>query len=55
MTGAPRPGRRVTDDVDPLDELATPEELLGKDELDEGDEMELAGADVAGEEPDGAP
>lgn len=31
---------------DPLDDLASPEELVGKDELDEGDEMELRGEDL---------
>ena len=36
----------MTDDVDPLDELAEPEDLVGKDELDEDDEMELRGADL---------
>lgn len=28
------------------DELAEPEELVGKDELDEDDEMELSGDDL---------
>lgn len=31
---------------DPLDDLAEPEELVGKDELDEDDEMELTGDDL---------
>ena len=45
----------MTED-DPLDELATPEELVGKDELDEDDEMELSGADLIDDVPDdGAP
>jgi hypothetical protein len=39
-------------DRDPLDELAEPEELVGKDELDEDDEMELTGADLVDDEED---
>lgn len=38
---------------DPLDKLATPEELVGKDELDEDDEMELHGEDLVDDD-DGA-
>ena len=34
------------EDVDPLDALAEPEDLVGKDELDEDDEMELQGDDL---------
>jgi len=37
---------------DPLDELAEPEELVGKDELDEDDEMELTGGDLVDPEDD---
>ena len=37
---------------DPLDELATPEELVGKDELDEDDEMELSGEDLVEDDGD---
>ena len=39
---------------DPLEALASPEELVGKDELDEDDEMELSGADLVEDEPDEA-
>lgn len=50
-TPVPGPGSWVgRDDVstdhDPLDDLASPEELVGKDELDEDDEMELRGTDL---------
>jgi hypothetical protein len=41
-------------DPDPLDELAEPEDLVGKDEIDEDDEMELSGADLVDDgDPDG--
>lgn len=32
----------------------SPEELVGKDEIDEDDEMELTGDDLIGDEADGA-
>jgi hypothetical protein len=31
----------------PLDEVPDPEELVGKDEIDEDDEMELSGDDLS--------
>jgi len=40
---------------DPLDDLAEPEELVGKDELDEDDEMELTGGDLVEDEEDTRP
>jgi hypothetical protein len=43
----------MSDDIDPLDELAEPEDLVGKDELDEDDEMELRGEDLVDDEGDG--
>lgn len=38
--------------ADPLDDLAEPDELVGKDELDEDDEMELSGDDLVRDEKD---
>ena len=35
-------------------EPLSPEDLVGKDEIDEDDEMELDGTDLVGEEPDEA-
>lgn len=34
------------------DDVPTPEDLAGKDELDEDDEMELTGDDLVGNEDD---
>jgi hypothetical protein len=39
---------------DPLEDLAEPEDLVGKDELDEDDEMELSGADLVDDAEDDA-
>ena len=44
----------MTDEPDPLDELAEPEDLVGKDELDEDDELELRGGDLVEGEGDAA-
>ena len=43
----------MSTDHDPLDDLASPEELVDKDELDEDDEMELQGSDLVDD--DGLP
>ncbi len=44
----------MTERADPSSEPPAPEELVGKDELDEDDEMELCGHDLVGEDNDGS-
>jgi hypothetical protein len=52
MSGPTEPGAAGAPDA-PGAEPPSPEELVGKDEIDEDDEMELTGNDLLGDEDGG--